>query len=201
MVLKIPFKELLIGIYSLSELDVLVRSQSSFESELDDAVVSGFEFLRRDSASLRMNSWDSSYKINNRSLKNFEKQSVQHDLDWKYDFGVAATTDSEILGIHLFQWVQSSFSNQKIWLYKSRFLEVRDDYRHKGIATDMLEFIEQDEIVQNKVVRFGRFEPDGLKYLPNVINRVFSHDTYLLLPALDYNFKEFPSSFGCYIPK
>jgi hypothetical protein len=63
----------------------------------------------------------------------------------------------------------------------------------------MLEFVEQQSDIQNKVIRFGKFEPDGEKYLRHIIPRIFSRDSYLILPQPKPKYKKFPPAFGCYL--
>ena len=195
------FIPLVIETVSLPVLDDLVASQISFESSELDSLVSGFSILRRNTVSYRMQNPRAVYSSTD-DLRFFEKQSTKKILDCEYDVNVVARTNSEILGVFLLRWEKyrvGTHKKDKIWNYNVAFIEVKDSYRNKGIASDLLEFVEQLPEIQNKVIRFGKFKSDGTKYIRHIIPRIFSSDSYLILPQPTPQYKEFPPAFGCYL--
>ncbi|MFP4523576.1 MAG: hypothetical protein ACOCQQ_02785 [Candidatus Nanoarchaeia archaeon] len=196
---SVPYVPFVIEPLSLEELDVLVRFQQ-FNDSSNDSLVKGFSLLRKDVASRRLYlNRDEVYSLDD-SLHTFERQGKQKEKTCDYDVNIVARSDSDLLGILSFKWTHFHFSRTKkdSWLYFTRFIDVREDVRDRGLATDLLSFAAQYDVLAHKIIRFGTFTVEGERYVKSKLPTIFNDSKCAVIPS---SYSMFPQEYACYFNK
>lgn len=181
------------------ELDDLLKIQTNYKSKSVDEPLNGFKFLRKNQAEIQFILASSRYNETN-NLRIFEKQEQKLEYDFEHDINIVALNNKQITGIIMLEWMMNTIGTDILWNYKNRFIEVNKNYRSLGIATNLLKTLEQLPEIQGKIIQFGDYEPDGMKFIKPIIPKIFSNNNYYIMPKRK-TYDKLPKEFGCYINK
>jgi hypothetical protein len=185
---------------SLKELDEILKSPP-IESDINGSKkIKNFTYVDVSTANDRIYApYQTNYK-RSKNLKEFEKQAIINELDSEYDISIVAMKENELIGVLSLKWFYDNFKDIKLWNYRNRFISVKNEYKNKGIATQMLQKLESSKSIEGKVLRFGNFSPQGKLYLQQLITKIFCNENYIILPKDDWKYnKPFPKKLGCYL--
>ena len=183
---------------SIIELDELLQNQNGIDKTKIDKPIRGFEFLSKDAAKVQIIYETYEYQ-DEKNLKKFEIQEEKYDEDYKYDINIVAKHDKTLAGILSMKWCKSKLGDNRIWNYYTLFMDIHKTYQHKGIATNILQYLKKLPQTQGKVLRFGGFTAVGQNYIKPKLKEIFTDSDCYVLPKGNKDIYEVPTQPGCYI--
>ena len=192
-------KNIITDIWDLNELDTYMeKNMRSCKTDSGSNIFIDFNYfgmntcfwrIREDHINFRS---DETHYRDCKEINPFEDQKNKSKKDYEYDFSAVALIDNELVGLHMFQWINRS---NTFWRYSSRFIDVRKDKRNKGIGTLLIKEIAVSDIIKNKILEFGNYSDDGKDYIEHVINREFDCKDYVIIPK-GYLMNKTPERYG-----
>ena len=133
-----------------------------------DYAIEGFTLLRPFlTHRMEQERWDEVYVINDK-LSEFEIQDKQLIDKLAYTRSITASVDNKLAGILICQWGKW---DQDFWHYHIRFVDVHEDYKNQGVATELFRQLDKSDFLKGRILKLGMLTVDGTEFLVDVIER------------------------------
>ncbi len=187
-------REARIETWNFSQLEGFLEQGNSIHQVLDVNVIDGFTFLGLHNISeIRREGRNYQYDQELR-LSPLEQQPQRGLPNDAYHRSLAARVNDTVVGIALYQWIKGYGS---FWRYFLRFVDVHEDFRAQGIATNIFRSTNCAPFLCHKILQYSAYTPLGKKCLSRVKQRELDGEHYALIPQ-DYCSPQPPTLPGIY---
>lgn len=155
-------------------------------------VFQGFTFLRPNLA------WEvRRYDQEHDYSKEKQLSPLENHLDINkpredYHKAIIAKQDESLIGILLCQWVKSPGG---FWRYHIRLLDVHEDHKNQGVASNLVRELNQADFIKGKILQRGESTIEGQMHLTKLMKHELKAQDYAVIPP-DYCSIEPPITFG-----
>lgn len=160
--------------------------------------VHGFKFLCADTVIGRDHIFQCNPYNQTSNLSQLEVQSDRTLPNRAYDRHLVTLDAGQVIGIISFAWTNAlpQSSDQTFWRNYLRFIEVSRTERRKGIATTMIEKLDQLDFIQGKVLQISGYTKHGKRILKPKLQAALKAQNYAVIP-ITYT-TEIPKGYGWY---
>ncbi len=172
-------REIEIDIWNNKQLETYISKEKRPSSRRGMGIhYEGFEFFGPRMISNRKSS-EMPYPGNS-SLTKMEIQYKISGINQDFDRAIVALDRGEIIGIESFMWVKSEKS---FWKYYPRFVDVRKDWKHNGVATALIQRLNEPCFMWGKMMvgSGNSYSPEGKKYFKKLIERKLRTDKFAII--------------------
>jgi GNAT superfamily N-acetyltransferase len=177
----------------LWQLPNLKAFLSSIPRELYDAKLRppGFDILNR--RFLARSEVADSYP-SPEALPQWQRQERGECSSSEFDRALIARHGSEVVGIVHCEWKRCTLG-EHFWAYELAMVDVHQAWRERGVATSLLQALDEQSWLSGKILRVSGFTPLGRERLPGVLKRHLRAKSYIVL-APSYEDATLPTAPG-----
>lgn len=91
---------------------------------------------------------------------------------------VVATVEEEAIGLIVIQWVKFGLP---FWHYHIRWIDVRQDYKNRGVGTNLVKYLNEEEFIKGKVLLLSMLTKEGETYIAKTMKDELKAKDYTLV--------------------
>ena len=158
--------------------------------------VPGFKILCADTVMGRDHVFQCDPYSQTTSLSHLEMQPDTTLSNGAYDRHLVALDAGQLIGIVAFAWTNAlpQSSDQTFWRNYLRFIEVRRTERREGIATTMIDALDELEFIQGKVLQLSGYTKQGKRIVKPKIQASLKAQNYAVISRAHTT--EIPKGYG-----